>query len=288
MRWSELGLVLAIIATATSAPLVKAAAPAPALTVGAGRIVLAALLLAIASGPQLAIWAGLSRAHRLTVVASGGLLAIHFGTWITSLYLTSTAASVALVATQPVFAGLLGWLVIGDRMDRREVLGIAIAAGGCIVIGAGDFGAGGDALLGDLLALAGAVTAAGYLVLGRKLRQALPLTPYLAMVNGVAAVLLAAAVLIAGAPVFGFSAGDYAAIAGCAVVPSIVGHTLLNWSVRRIPVHLVSLAILGEPIGASLITWALFAETPPIHAVIGGATILGGIAVGFSLRRVGA
>jgi drug/metabolite transporter (DMT)-like permease len=77
----------------------------------------------------------------------------------------------------------------------------------------------------------------------------------------------------------------YVAMAACAIVPSIIGHTLLNWSVRRIPVHLVALGILGEPVGASLLSWAFFGERPPIHAAFGGAIVLAGIGVGFIGRR---
>ena len=76
----------------------------------------------------------------------------------------------------------------------------------------------------------------------------------------------------------------YLAIALAGLVPSVLGHTLLNWSVRRVRVHLVSLAILGEPVGASLITWVAFGERPPVHAVLGGAVILGGIGLGFVRR----
>jgi drug/metabolite transporter (DMT)-like permease len=67
-----------------------------------------------------------------------------------------------------------------------------------------------------------------------------------------------------------------------ALVPSLIGHTLLNWTVRRVPVHLVALAILGEPIGASVLSWLFFREVPPSNAVLGGVVILVGIAVGFT------
>jgi drug/metabolite transporter (DMT)-like permease len=183
-----------------------------------------------------------------------------------------------------VCAALFG-RALGDRVSRRQAAGIAIAAAGCAVLAGGDLFAHDGALFGDLLALAGAATAAGYLVVGRSLRAALPLTPYLAAVNLVAGASLAVAALVAGATVTGFSSGVYLAIAAAAVVPSIIGHTLLNYSVRRIPAHLVTLAILGEPVGASALAWIFFEERPPLHAAAGGAIILFGIAVGFVRRR---
>lgn len=279
-------LAVAVLAISTAAPLVHAAAPAPALTVATARVGLAALLLAGASGRSMARFFELPRREILLILLAGLLLGAHFGVWITSLYLTSTAASVALVATQPIFAGLLGWLSLGDRVTAREVAGIAVAGGGCLLLAAGDAGASSSGpLLGDLLALLGALTAAGYFLVGRRMRASIPLTPYLAAVNLVAGAALLAAAIVVGAPFAGFPPGAYVAMAACAVVPSIVGHTLLNLCVRRIPVHLVSLAILGEPIGASVLTWIFFAETPPLHAATGGAVILAGIAIGFT--RVG-
>lgn len=278
-------LIVAVLAVSTSAPFVRLAEPVPALTVAAGRVCLAALLLSLASGRDLALVLRLPRREQGLVVAAGLLLGAHFGVWIGSLYLTSTAASVALVATQPIFAAIFG-LALGDRVGARGAAGIAVAALGCLILAGGDLaGEGRDAALGDLLAVAGAVTAAGYLVVGRRLRVALPLTPYLAAVNLVAGLGLLVVAVAAGSPVQGFGAVDYTAIALSALVGSLLGHTLLNASVRRIPTHLVALAILGEPIGASLLTWAFFAEEPPAHAAIGGLVILAGIAVGFAGRR---
>lgn len=281
-------LTVAILAVSTSAPLVHWAKPAPALTVAATRICLAAVLLAIASGRDIRVLRRLTRRQVGAVLGAGALLAAHFAVWISSLYLTSTAASVALVATQPVFAAAIAWFALGDRVRRREMLGIGIAAVGCALLAGGDWGDG--ALLGDGLAMLGALTAAAYLVVGRGVRESLPLFPYLAAVNGVAGALLAVTAVIAGAPFAGFPADTYVAMALCALVPSLVGHTLLNHCVRRVPVHLVSLGILGEPIGAALLAMAFFGEVPPSTAVIGGAVIIAGIAVGFvrkSNRRSG-
>lgn len=277
-------LIVAVLAVSTSAPLVRLAEPVPALTVAAGRVCLAAVLLSLAAGRDLRLVLRLPRREQALVVAAGVLLGAHFGVWIGSLYLTSTAASVALVATQPIFAALFG-LALGDRVGRRAGIGIGVAALGCMVLAGGDVAGGGRAALGDALAVAGAITAAGYLVVGRRLRVALPLTPYLAAVNLVAGLGLLCVAMVAGSPVRGFATIDYAAIALCALVPSLLGHTLLNASVRRIPTHLVSLAILGEPIGASVLTWVFFAEEPPAHAAIGGLVILCGIALGFACRR---
>jgi drug/metabolite transporter (DMT)-like permease len=279
-RRVPLALILAILAISTGAPFARWAAPAPPITIAALRVAIAAVLLLAVGWRELGALARIAPRDRPLVVLSGVLLAVHFGSWIASLAFTSTAASVALVCTNPIFAALFGRL-LGDRVAPRELVGIAIAACGCAVLAGGDWQAGGGALIGDGLALIGAACAAAYLVVGRRLRSALPLLPYLGAVNAIAALCLICAALALGAPLTALPAQSYVACAGAAVLASFVGHSLLNAAVRTTPTHLVALAVLGEPIGSSLITWAAFAEQPPIHAAIGGAVVLAGIAIGF-------
>ncbi|HEY1553786.1 MAG TPA: DMT family transporter [Kofleriaceae bacterium] len=276
-------LVLAICAISTGAPFAKWAQPAPALAIAAVRTAVAAVLLFVAGRREVRQLRAIAPRDRVFVLLGGLLLALHFGAWIASLELTSTAASVALVCTNPVFAALFG-RVLGDRVTRRELLGIAIAAAGCAVLAGGDWRAGGRALAGDGLALVGAAAAAGYLVVGRRLRTGVPLLPYLGTINAIAACALAIAAAATGAPLTALPPHSYIACASAGLVASLVGHSLLNAAVRTTPTHLVALAVLGEPIGAALITWAAFGEQPPLHAVAGGAVVLAGIALGFVRR----
>jgi drug/metabolite transporter (DMT)-like permease len=272
---------VAIAAISTGAPLARWAAPAPAIAIAALRVGIAAVLLLAVGARELGSLGRIAPRERPLVLLAGGLLALHFGSWIASLSFTSTAASVALVCTSPIFAALFAALV-GDRVARRELVGIGIAAAGCAVLAGGDWRAGGDALIGDGLALIGAASAAGYLVVGRRLRAAVPLVPYLGAVNATAAVALVVTAIAAGHDVTALPGHAYLACAGAAVLASLVGHGLLNRAVRTTPTHLVALAVLGEPIGSSLITWAAFGEQPPLHAALGGAVVLVGIAVGFA------
>jgi len=276
-------LLLAIVAISTGAPFARWAAPASPLVIAALRVGIAALILLALGWRELGSLRRIAPKDRPLVVLSGLLLGLHFGSWIASLQFTSTAASVALVCTNPIFAALFGTL-LGDRVRGREIGGIAIAAAGCAVLAGGDWSAGGDALIGDGLALVGAASAAAYLVVGRRLRSALPLLPYLGAVNAIAAVVLIAAALVIGTDLSAIPAQSILACVGAALVASVIGHSLLNAAVRTTPTHLVALAVLGEPIGSSLITWAAFGEQPPIHAAIGGAIVLAGIAIGF-IRR---
>jgi drug/metabolite transporter (DMT)-like permease len=279
-----LRLLLAILCVSTGAPFARWAAPAPPLAIAALRVGIASLLLFGAGWREIRGLRALAARERWLVVASGALLGVHFGSWIASLSFTSTAASVAIVATNPMFAALFGTL-LGDRVSSREIAGIAIAGAGCAVLAGGDWQAGGDALIGDGLALVGAASAAGYLVMGRRLRSHVPLMPYLGAVNGIAALSLVAATFATGASIVALPVHSYLACAGAALIASFVGHSLLNAAVRVTPTHLVALAVLGEPIGSSLITWAAFGEQPPGHAVLGGAVVIAGIAVGFVRKR---
>ena len=274
-------LSLAVACISTGAPFARWADPAPPMAIAAFRVGIASVLLLAAGWKDLRGLARIAKRDRPFVVLSGLLLALHFGSWIASLSYTSTAASVALVCTNPIFAALFGRIFLGDRVASREVMGISIAVLGCSVLAGGDWRAGGDALIGDGLALIGAASAAGYLVVGRRLRDAVPLLPYLGAVNLIAAVTLAIVATARGVELWSLDGHAYVACAGAAVIASFVGHSLLNAAVRVTPTHLVALAILGEPICASIITWIAFGEQPPVHAAIGGAIVLVGIAFGF-------
>src|SRR5690606_10604668 len=107
----------------------------------------------------------------MVAAMAGVFLAAHFATWIASVHLTSVAASVALVATQPVWVALFAMAALRESPTAAQWIGIAVAVPGAALIGWGDQGGGSNALLGDALALAGAVLVAAYYVIGRGLRQ---------------------------------------------------------------------------------------------------------------------
>lgn len=275
-----LALLLAALLVSTGAPLARLAAPMPSLAISALRTAVAGVVLALLGARELHHLARLSAADRWRVVASGLLLAAHFGTWIASLSFTSTAASVALVSTSPAFAALLAGMN-RDVVTRREWSGILIAAAGCAVLAGGDWRAGGSALLGDALALVGAITGAAYLAIGRQLRGAVPMTPYLAAVNLIAAAALLLACALTATPIAPPTTAALIAVLLAGAVTSAGGHTLLNAVVRILPTHLVALAALGETVGSSLIAWAAFGEVPPWHGAIGALIVVAGIGVGF-------
>jgi drug/metabolite transporter (DMT)-like permease len=277
----RLALLGAVLSVSTAAVFVRLA-DTPPLTVAAYRLALAALLFRALAGPGLVReLRRLDRAAGAAVLAAGALLAAHFGVWIASLSHTTLVNSVVIVATQPLFAAMASWWWLGEKPGAQVWTGMVLALGGCVILAGG-----GTPAAGDWLALAGAITAAAYLTLGRRVRGAMPLARYLAAVHGIAALCILPVAALAG-PVLGLRPGTLVWLAALAVIPSLCGHGLLNYAVRRAPSYVVSLAILGEPIGAALLAWPVFGEHPSGRAVLGGAIILGGVALGV-VRREGA
>ena len=213
----------------------------------------------------------------LRVLLSGAFLAMHFSTWITSLFYTSIASSVVIVQTIPVWTAILSPFVSGDRVNRTTWAGILLSFVGVLVIGAGDFALGGKALFGDLLALLGAWFATFYFLTGRVVRARVSLPVYTFICYGAAGLILLAVIGVSGLPLRGFSGGTWGAFIGMAMVSQILGHNSYNWALKYLSASLVAVSLLGEPIGATLLAWILFGETLTPAKIAGGAFILAGI-----------
>ena len=282
-------MLLAVVAMSWAAPLIRLSS-APPLAVAAWRLTFATLMLApaLAVSPGRGEWSRLDARDRWIAVAAGVFLALHFASWITSLRLTSVAASAVLVSLSPVFAWGFSRALLGERPARRQAVGILLAIAGAGVIALGDAGRGGrSALEGDLLALAGAAFGGAYFVIGRRLRAQLGLVPYITPVYGVAAFVLLAWAAARREAFVAYPAGDWAIFAALAAGPMIVGHGGLNYALRYLPAYTVNVAALGEPVGATLIAWLLpaVAEAPGLAAVAGGVLALGGIALALLRQR---
>jgi drug/metabolite transporter (DMT)-like permease len=270
-------LALGVVAVSFSAILIREAR-APSLTIAMYRNAIAtALLLPVALTRHRHELAGLDRRQLGLALASGAMLAVHFGTWIPSLSYTTVAASVVLVTTQPVWTALGGRLLYGERLRPRALAGIGLALAGAAVISGGDVAVSGRAAFGDLLALIGAVVAAGYFLIGRNLRQELSLVPYVTVVYATCSVLLVPVVLVSGSAATGFPPKTWVMFLLMALVPQILGHTVFNYLLRHLEATVVAIGIMGEPVGASLLAIAFFGEVPSWWTAVGGVLILAGI-----------
>ena len=273
-------LILAVLCVSVGSIFVRLAA-APALAVAFNRIFLASAVVAPFAAPSLArAWPVLTARRRLILLASGVSLGVHFATWIASLSYTSVAASVLLVNTAPLFTLFFSWWFLGERASKAVLIAMAVALTGAALIAAGDWGDGGAASLkGDALAVAGAVTMSLYHVIGRGLRDALPLPAYVLGVWSTAAATLAVLAATARVPVFGYPPRTFALFLALAVVPTVVGHGLVNRSLRHIPAPTVGLFLLGEPIAASILAYAVFGENPGALTIAGGVLVLAALAL---------
>jgi drug/metabolite transporter (DMT)-like permease len=223
---------------------------------------------------------------------SGVCLAIHFATWISSLAYTSVASSVVLVSIAPLFVALLSPLLLQERVTLPAAAGLLLALAGTLVIASPDAcpdpGGGlacppletllsGRAIRGDLLALAGAATIAGYMMIGRRLRAHIALVPYITLSYSFAAVSLVLLALVARQPLTGFAAPAYGWFALLALVPQLIAHSTYNWALKWLPAAFVSISLLGEPVGSTALALIFLGETPSALKLAGAAFILMGL-----------
>jgi drug/metabolite transporter (DMT)-like permease len=275
-------LGLAILAVSWGSILVRLCR-APFLVIAFYRLGFAAVMLI-----PLALLSGRLRSlvpsgRSLMLAALAGLfLALHFGTWIASLSTTTVASSVVLVSTQPLFSAFFSGRVLGEKAPPRLYLGVALALAGTAVITRGDLALSPRRLEGDFLAIAGAAAAAAYLIIGRRVREKVRLFPYLTLVYGFSALFLAVAAAASGQKIQQAPRGDYLWYLIMAAGPTVVGHGLFNWAVRRLKVFYVNLAAFGEPVLASFYAFLLLGEPLSASLWVGGSLVCAGVLLALS------
>ena len=211
----------------------------------------------------------------LLPVVSGVFLAAHFASWITSVNMTTIAASVLLVSTTPVFVALVSRWLFAEKMRSWGWVGIFLALGGTALITGFDFQ--GSSAMGNLLALIGGITVAGYALAGQRSRQRLGILEYAVITYGASAVVLLVWCLVGGISLGGYPTQTWWAIVGLIIGPQLLGHTLINFALRDIDATRVSMSIMAEPIIAISLAYFLFSEVPSTMAYPGGVAILVGI-----------
>lgn len=214
----------------------------------------------------------------LPLAAVGGILAIHFAAWITSLDFTTVASSVILVNIHPIVIALLALLVLRERLPPISALAIVIGFFGILLIASAD-PAGAGSLFGNLLALVGGVAAALYILAGRRIRQRMSLIPYVFLVYSFSALFLLVWTLGVGTSLVpvGNAGQELLLFLALAVVSTLLGHTLYNWSLKYLDASVVSVSLLGEPVGAILLALLFLGEVPSSVVVFGGALVLAAI-----------
>lgn len=293
-------MIMALFAFAVAPIMVRFAQreAMPSLLIAGGRLVLSALILT----PL--VWHRyrqdlfqLRRRDLGLMLAAGFFLAMHFGLWVTSLEYTSVLISVVFVTSSPLWVALLEFFILRDPLRRLVIVGLIIAIGGGLLIGLGGIEASQTDVSIDLkrdvigggLSLAGAISVAIYLIIGRKLQQAyvdeagrivkLPLIPYLWLVYGSAGVFLMVIVIVLQIPIVGYSPMGYLWVLSMALIPQLIGHSALNYAVGYLSPTIVSMTTQLEPIGSAIIAYFLFGELPLPLQIVGSLVIVTGVMI---------
>ncbi|MHA1199162.1 MAG: DMT family transporter [Candidatus Heimdallarchaeaceae archaeon] len=224
----------------------------------------------------------LSRYH--WILLSGLLLAVHFATWFISLNYVKVAISTTMVDTVPIFLALFGFIFFKEKIKAAGIIGIIIAFTGGVLLAFFSDDAGSthsNLLLGIMFSLIGALTVTFYFLIGKKILKDSPLWPYFALVNLSSGIFLLFYNLIRGYEFFRFQ--DPALVFGLLILsalgPSLIGHATYNYSLRKLPAYVVGVAILGEPIGATILGVLIFpfTQTPDPITILFAVIILLGI-----------
>lgn len=280
-----LAIAIAMVSISFAAILIKWSESTPFIIAGY-RLGFTALMLL-----PVMFWTGgfaqlrsFSRKELALVLVSGIALTFHFGLWIVSLTLTLVSTSVILVTSHPIFVAGVSHFLLKERVRKVAAVGIVVAFTGVALISLSDYSIGGGTLTGDLLAFLGGLCAGVYFLSGRIARQTVALTPYAFSVYGISAILLLVSAGFAGDKLVVTSGHEIILFILMAVVPTLMGHTMFNYALKRVPAHIISTSVLGEPVGASILAYLLLPhEVPSIAIIAGGALVVGGLYV--VLRR---
>jgi len=251
---------------------------APALVITVYRLAIAAALYCIyariTGGP---IHSAFSGKQLIWAAVSGAFLGVHFMTWIASLKFTSVASSVILVHTSPVYVAAAGYFFLKEKFSKLKILGMLLTLFGVMVIGFAVPDTGADSLKGNLLALCGAVGCAGYLLIGKQLRNSVDTFRYVSVTYSVAALLSLACAVVHGDSLLAYPARIYVLFFLIAVIPQMIGHTSINWALKYFSVTTISFTILGEPVIASVLAYIILGEALTLTKISGGILALVGV-----------
>lgn len=289
-------LFIAIAAISSASLLIRIAQQSmDSLFIAAGRLLIAGLLLApVQMKHKMKEITSLNRKTWLLILLSSIFLALHFAFWISSLEMTKVITSVVLVTTTPIWVSLLAPLLLGETLRKRFYFGLAIALLGSFILiltpicamegsrfvcGTEDHLPGGSPLFGNVLALLGAICAAGYVIAGKKIRNELSNLTYVSLVYSIAGLISLSAVFIKQGSISLVNMGvhDWLNLFWIAVIPQLIGHSLINAALGTLPAAHISLALLGEPVGSAILAFIFLHEIPTVPEGIGAAVLIGGI-----------
>jgi drug/metabolite transporter (DMT)-like permease len=260
------GLSVGIIALSFAAIFIKLCEDVPSLMIATYRLVISSIIVLVIAKSRGIRFSHFTKTQLLTGMLGGMFLALHFTLWISSLKFTSVASSVVLVTTNPIFVGIFSYLFLRETQPIELIASIILSFLGSIILAVGDSGLRGlsianpSFLLGDSLALLGALMTSGYLMVGSKARQEMDLVSYAALVYSSSALFLLIASFSFRIPFTGYRSSSYMFMVLLAIVPQLIGHTSINWALKHLKASMIAITALGEPIGASILAYVIFQE----------------------------
>ncbi|MCJ8009483.1 DMT family transporter [Lederbergia wuyishanensis] len=207
-------------------------------------------------------------------IIAGIFLAFHFILWFESLNYTTVASSTVLVTLQPLFAFVGTFLLFNEKFSSKAILCAIIAIFGSVIISWGDFKISGSALYGDFLALAACAFITAYLLFGQEVRKRISLIAYTFTVYFISSIVLFIYVLFTGSRLYPYPSADWIYFLLLALIPTLLGHTLFNWSLKWLSTSTISMAILFEPVGAAILAVYILNESIIWTQIIGGLIII--------------
>lgn len=287
MKKPELVIIIAVIACSFGSIFIRFSDAEP-LAIAFYRLLFTTLLLLpfvlLKEREELKNLGGKNIGLMLTI---GLVLSFHFSMWVTSLEYTTVASSVILVTSHPILVGTISHFILKDKLSKINFIGIFVAIAGVMILTMGDFRTGtfsDNMLLGDILAFLAGICAGIYILGGRKMRKKLPVATYAFMVYLFATIFLLFQCLATNTQIYPMPANEYWLFLAMALIPGVLGHTLYNWSLKHVTATVVSVSLLGEPIGASILALFMLGEIPGYFVFIGGPIVLAGILMA-SMRK---
>lgn len=273
-----IAVIIGVIAVSTSAIFVKLATEAPAAIIANYRLLFAVIIMSpIIIMKHRHEFKLIDKKDWMLSAFAGIFLAAHFILWFESLNYTSVASSVVLVTLQPIFAFLGTYLFFKERFSPAAVISMFIALFGSVIISWGDFQISGMALLGDILAILGAITITAYFLLGQRVRKQLSLMTYTFIVYSISSITLIIYNVALQNPFWGYPANHWWIFLALAIFPTFFGHTLFNWALRWLSTSTISMGIVFEPIGATILAYFILGEQVNASQWLGGTIVLIGL-----------
>jgi len=281
---ADIGLFISILSVSAAAILIRLVSEeVPPLTIAFYRLLFTVLLLLPALLFYKKYIGELLKIDKKTyflMIGIGVILSLHFAFWITSLDYTSVASSVILVTAHPVIVAPVAYYFLKEKVSIVNILGIIISLFGVTILIFGNYDLGAlsvDSLYGNILAIFGGIFAGLYILGGRKIRKTVSVVPYAFVVYLISTIVLFLMCIFSNTSIVGIEVRDYEIFILMAFISGILGHTIYNWSLKYIKASVASVALLGEPVGSTVLAIIILSEIPSSFTFVGGTIILAGI-----------